>query len=943
MGDKRSNKDIINQEKVFRAIAQQGQEDIDTIKERLRKNKVVESRTKITTAINDLIKSGRLILKGKMLSINQAEIKHGKLIKSNGSSFIIIDGDTHQYYIDEKDSKGYNSNSKIEIGYYNRVIHGEIHKTPFIIKLEHEKEKSQSKEQVLPENSSQNSLIVYGRVMKSSHDELVFLPNDKKRFKYPIFIANEKKTLAKYQDKICTMRIVVNETEDKEAIGVLEEIKGDAGNPIEEYDAIAESHGANMNFSDEKVQKEIEKIPTEVDLTNYQLISLNSSSTLTKSDKPQLIDLRDINFTTTDPADCKDMDDAIYSEFDKEGNLEIYVAVANVTKYVKLNSEIGRRYIQAGFTTYAPNKAYNILPPQLSTNICSLNPNVDRLALVIKTTVDTKTGRPISSSIMDAVINSKEKFSYEQAQEIVDSNKDITEKLLQEKFKQGIPLTREEQVVMNKFASDILWQGLNRRNLLQFDSDNEYDVKFNNDMSDILDICKQPHIPYHKVIEAFMVTANEASAEFALKNNIPNIYRVHEQPNESKLDQAFEFFGYLDIPFDGDLSPVSIRNIVSSVKGTDKEKLVNNFLIRMQSKAKYCNTINPNDVKVIGRPSRKHFKTQPNQIEDIKIDFERGREVNKSGNIMQDEISRLEKNISHFGLQSEHYSHTTSPIRRITDYVTHYNILNYLHGKKLLEDQQVRDIALWANQMQDAIDLSEREFNELNSAIYCTHHINDIMKGRICSFRKLVDQSDVSAEDIVVIVENEDKGIRVQIPLLDILLNRGGSKKRVAISKYGSAVVNKTTGKPILTVCQDLTFRITESDRVTRQVRGSINLTIENDNTKNKVIQDERILDYPIYTEKTTKNDETKDFMEEGMLKNNKCCKKNYKENEDQIKSGLKFKNEIKFEEFAEDMAQHEVFKTNKSQRKKYKDKKQETIAKGQMKDYYKLENKEFE
>lgn len=934
MVDKRQNKEIIIQERVFRAIAQQPG-DIETVKERLRKAKVASSRTKINKAISDLIKEGRLILRDKQININPSTVRQAKFIQTNGSSYLLFDGDSHQYYIDRRDAVGIPQNSRVNVGTYYFPMKGKVEERSFILGLA-QTEKQEQTENILEKVGISN--IVYGRVMKTSHDELVFLPNAQRRFRKPIFIVNDRKTMAKFQDKICTMQLISDETETEQAVGFLQEIKGDAGNPIAEYDAIAESHGAIMSFSDEKVQKELEKIPTEVDLSKYELIKLGQRQTL-DTGKPQIVDLRGLNFTTTDPATCKDMDDAIYSTFDENGNLVVYVAVANVTKYVKLNSEIGKRYIQAGFTTYAPNKAYNILPPELSTNICSLNPNVPRLAFVVKTVVDIKNGEPISSSIMDAVIESKEKFSYERAQEICDEHSEVTGLALFEKCKKGQSLSREEQVVMNKVASDILWQGLNKRNQLKFDSNNEYNVALNEDMSDIVDITKEPHIPYHNVIEAFMVTANEASAEFALKNGIPNIYRVHEEPNESKLDQAQEFFGYLKIPFEGDLSPMAIKTIIASVKGTDKEKIVNNFLVRMQSKAKYCNTPNPEDVKLVGKPGRAKTIAK-NGGREVKVNFDRKQDI-VTGNIMHDAIRKLDRKISHFGLQSEHYSHTTSPIRRITDYVTHYNILAYLHGGKMLDEQIVRDIALWANQMQDAVDLSEREFNQLNSAIYCTHHLNEVMKGRICSFRKLADKKDIGAEDIVVIVENEDKGIRVQIPLVDVLAYKNITTKKVAITPYGSAIVNKNTNLPILTVCQELTFKVTESNRVTRQITGSLDLSriIETKEEQSPSFTT------PISPDFTASRGGVSSKREK-MLKNMLYCKKHQEDTakleEKEVQYGFKFKKQLKMEGIVDDLGSREAYLANKLQNRQHKKKKIEQREKGYF-DYYDLENIDIE
>lgn len=936
MGKEKNIKNILIREKIFKAIAMQPG-DIDTIKERLRKQKVAESRTKINNAIDQLLATGRLILKNKQLTVNENSVKQGRYVRNNGISYVLIEGDSKQHYLGRDDAvEDLKNNSRVNIGFYFKPSKNGLVEVPFVIG---EDKTMVQQDELL---SSLDPTIVYGRVMKTSHDNLVFMPNDKKRFKHPIVICNDKKTLAKYQDKICTMKIVDPESENKQAVGLLLEIKGQAGNPIAEYDAIAESHGANMSFEDPKVKAEIAKLPTEVDLSNYHLVKEDEKYEGTKDNRETIIDLRDLNFTTTDPATCKDMDDAIYSTFDEKGNIVVYTAVANVTKYVNLNSEIGKRYIKAGFTTYAPNKAYNILPPELSTNICSLNPNVDRLAFVVKTVVDPKTGKPISSTLLDSVIQSKEKFSYEQAQEICDDekNKDITYESLKTKVSQGEELSREEQVILNKYASDILWKGLNSRNLLQFDSNNEYDVTFNEAMDDIVDITKQPHIPYHKVIEAFMVTANEATAEYALKNGLPNIYRVHGEPNEDKLAQAYEFFGYLNMDFDGDLSPMGIKKLIADVKGKPQEKVVNNFLIRLQSKAKYCNTTNPKDVELIGKPERRgKSQTQNKKQNRSKIEF---KHETKSTMSFQDSIDAIGEK-SHFGLQSDHYSHTTSPIRRITDYITHYNILAHIKGKKLLDEDKVRDIALWANQMQDAVDSSEKEFDELNGAIYCEHHKNEKMRGRICSFRKLADSKNLGIEDIAVVVENEEKGIRVQLPLVEVLASKNCTTKNVAISQFGSAVVNKNTNAPILTVCQDLTFRVAEANRVTRVVLGTMGIARENEEQREERETDDFDTRLKILREMPI-GSSGMSSKKERMLKNTAYCKLHQNDAQarldDQSLYGIKFKNQIQFREYAEAMENVEAYRANKEHSRKHRERKRKEEIDRQLQDY---ENGDYE
>lgn len=828
--NKRNMKSNIIKERVYREIAKEtskGPYDLFTLRTKFVKHKVVESGNKFDTAIEGLKSDGRVIVRGKEIMINPEAVKHGTFFTKSNKNFgyVVFDGDNHEYGIDLRDAKGFRSNERVVVGFN---FYGNRPDIPFIISKENEftlqeneasSSKARRKAPSIFETENGQSNIVYGRVMKLNHDELVFIPNDKSRFKKNISILNEKSTMAQYQDKICTMEIITDEDGFSPAMGFIKEIKGEAGNPIAEYDAIAESHGANMDWGGEFLEKEIKKIPTEVDLSDFTLTD-EKGTVLSGNGSERIVDLRNLQFTTTDPATCKDMDDAIYSTFDKNGNLVVYTAVANVSKYVDLNSEIGKRYIRGAFTTYAPNKAYNILPPELSTNICSLNPNVDRLAFVIKTVVDPKTGIPKESKIMDTVIQSHEKYSYEKAQEICDNNPQITLEKLREKIASGEELSKEEQVVMNEKASDILWKGFKKRELIEFNTNDEYDVEFNEDMSNIIDIKQQEHIKYHKVIEAFMLTANEATAQFAKENGIPNIYRVHEAPNESKFEQAEEFFGYMNIPFDGELSPNSIRKIIASVKDTNQEKIVNNFLVRMQSKAKYNISTNPEEVGFISNKSRRINKQKQ------KNSNENNSEVATVVN-MKDIVDSLDQEISHFGLQSEHYSHTTSPIRRITDYITHYNILAFMKGKEMLSEDYVRDICQWANQMQDENDAAEREFKEVDSAIYCEGHIDDVMKGYVCGFKKLNDSKYATIDDIVVLVENEEKGIKVQIPAGELLENKGINTKNIVISPFGSALINRESRVPLIKLCSPISFRIAQADRITRQVFASSNLQQE--------------------------------------------------------------------------------------------------------------------
>ena len=756
------------------------------ITEKLLDLKMASSRRKIESAIDQLISEGRLLEKGKNIECNHNYLKQARAFSKDGKIYVVFSGNKERYLVENPFDFKIHNGAKVDVGSYLKVDKNRTIPTLFISEVEKKSEKI-----IVEEGSG----LIYGRVMKTSGDELAFFANDK-RFAHPIIITNDKLEMSKFQDKICILKIETEEFGYNQASGKIVEVKGDAGNPISEYEAIAASHGAVMSWDDDAFKEEIENAPLKVDVSKYKLVSEDEYS-LHKSEKDCIADLRALCFTTTDPVDCKDMDDAIFSTFDENGNLVIYTAVANVSKYINLNSNIGRQYLTGCFTTYSPNKAYNILPPQYSTNICSLNPNEDRLALVVKSVIDSKTGDKISDEIMDAIIESKGKYSYEKAQEICDKSSLSTTDLYK-KIMAGKDLTPDEQIIMNQKASKILSKNFDKRGSLQFESKDEYRVIFNEDMSDIEDIVPEDNCAYHKVIENFMVSANESTAKYALDNNIPNIFRVHNSPIESKTDRAIEFFGFLNIAFDGDLSVKGLRKVLALVKGTNKEKTVNRFLIRLQSKAKYSTSIDPEANKdvLIG-----------------KLKYQGG---------------LGEEGISHFGLQSTGYSHSTSPIRRVPDYLTHYNILAHIHGEKPYGINKLSNIVEWANDMETQNKQAEREFQRVNSAIYCEHHIGDVMHGTISSFKRGKDSlAKDSIDGITVEIENEEKGIVVQVPLREVLASKGISIHNCALSRYGSAIVDAVKGTPILRICEDIDFKILSANRVSGQIEASTDVTRE--------------------------------------------------------------------------------------------------------------------
>lgn len=744
-------------------------------KQMLNKGKIA-SKEKFNKIVEGLSALGKIKIDREQVTLNPNVVSLGVLQKGGNDFYVVTPNSNKHYSVSKSVASGYSVGDVLDVAleYSGKEFYA------VVLGKSNQKIKAPEKPKTISQGAdkAKGKNLILGRVVKLSHDELVFIPNKKSISLRHIPILNSKDEMSAFQDKICVMDL-----ENLDAPlqgGKIVAVKGDAGNPIHEYDAIAECYGAIMGWDDPGLALEIENIPTAVNTKNLDLISEEEAK---YSQIGKVVDLRNLPFATIDPATCKDMDDAICSSFDENGDIVCYTAVANVTKYVNLDSKIGKNYIAGCFTIYAPNKAYNILPTKLSTGICSLNPGEDRQAFVVKTVIDKDTGKAKESKIYDAIIRSRHKYSYEDAQKIVDDfGDDFVKETLQFKALHGIALTDEEQLVMNKYAAQIIWKGFDQRKMIRFVSNDEREIVFDQDLDDVVDIKVISHLFYHDVIEAFMVTANEATAKYAKENGLNNIYRVHAEPNSKKLDRATEFFDVLGIEFDGNLSAEGTRSLIEITKDTSMEEVINKFLIKMQSRAVYSENLYPDN----------------------------------GGNYIQEDL--YGERISHYALQSPHYSHTTSPIRRVPDYLTQYNILANIHCTKPISLGQIKEIVEQANKRQLDVDQAEKDFEDISSVIYCEKHIGEKMHGRITKIRYTSADEEYD-DEIVAIVKNDEKGISVEIPLSQIL---GHPATGCSLSQEGCAVYDER-GKVVLAICKPLDFIIEKADRRTMTVSGKTN------------------------------------------------------------------------------------------------------------------------
>ena len=341
-----------------------------------------------------------------------------------------------------------------------------------------------------------------------------------------------------------------------------------------------------------------------------------ASKPICQTGKSEKRDLRRLTFFTIDGKNAKDFDDAVGIKKER-GGYRLYVSIAHVAYYVPPESALDREAFLRGNSVYFPDQVLPMLPFPLSQGICSLNPKQNRLAITIEMRF-TQQGEMISYDIYQSVIQSKARLTYSQVQSVLDNRE---------------PAVKSKRIIaalqLMAELAEILRQRRMKRGSLDFDLP-EPKV-----MLDLLghttDIIRAERLFSHRIIEEFMIVANETVAMHLTKKGWPMVYRVHDKPTGEKLvafTKLIETLGY-SFPIKKEYIPKDFQRLLEEVKGTPHEFLVNRLLLRSLKQARYSSY-----------------------------------------------------NIGHFGLASDCYTHFTSPIRRYADLVVHRILKKQLHYKK---------------------------------------------------------------------------------------------------------------------------------------------------------------------------------------------------------------------------------------------------------------------
>ncbi|UXR70028.1 MULTISPECIES: ribonuclease R [unclassified Staphylococcus] len=442
--------------------------------------------------------------------------------------------------------------------------------------------------------------------------------------------------------------------------GQVSAILGHKNDPGVDILSIIYQHGIEIEFPDD-VLKEAEAVPESI--------------------KPEEIkgrrDLRDELTITIDGADAKDLDDAIALKQLDNGHIELTVSIADVSYYVTEGSALDREAYDRATSVYLVDRVIPMIPHRLSNGICSLNPNVDRLTMSCRMEINER-GEVVKHEIFDSVIHSDARMTYDAVNEIITEQNPA----IRQHYAEVTPMLDLAQTLSNR-----LIDMRKRRGEIDFDIP-EAQVQVNGEGIPE-DVVIRTRGEGERLIESFMLTANETIAEHFNKKDVPFLYRIHEQPKSERLRQFFDFitnFGMMIKGTGEEIHPSTLQQISEEVTGRPEDRVISTMMLRSMQQARY-----------------------------------------------------EADNLGHFGLAADYYTHFTSPIRRYPDLIVHRLIRKYLieqsmDGKSMRrwEDALPEIATHTSNRERRAIE-AERDTDELKKAEYMIQHIGDEFEGVISS------------------------------------------------------------------------------------------------------------------------------------------------------------------------------------------------------------------
>ena len=435
-------------------------------------------------------------------------------------------------------------------------------------------------------------------------------------------------------------------------MGSVEKVLGKSGDPGVDILAVLYGHELPVEFPKD-VEEEAEAL---------------RARGITGADLENREDLRDELIFTIDPVDAKDHDDALSIKQTGDNEYEVGIHIADVSYYVTEGSRLDAEALRRGTSVYMVDRTIPMLPEALSSDLCSLRENVDRLAMSVTARLDGE-GNILAHKLTRSVIRSRHKLAYEQAQAVIEG-------------RGSIDAETDAAIHMLVALSRKLRDKRIERGSLDFDLP-EARVILNRE-GQPTDIQKIERLESHRLIEDFMLLANEIVARKGSRAKLPFLYRVHESPDDERIAQLQEFaktFGY-SISQKKKPSPKDLQTLLERIKGRPEERLLSTVVLRSMRQARYSH-----------------------------------------------------ENLGHFGLAAKFYSHFTSPIRRYPDLIVHricaHAFLNDENVREAMNAKMLPEIARISSERERVAVDAERDSIELKKVEFMERHIGDEFAGTI--------------------------------------------------------------------------------------------------------------------------------------------------------------------------------------------------------------------
>ena len=599
-----------------------------------------EERDELKQILADLLAEGKLQItkRGKYLKGDgRADGLIGTFISNaRGFGFVEIEGSDQDLFIPENGVNGAFHKDKVQVE---------------LLKSQQGKRREAKVVRILEHGMTR----VVGTYEKSKNFGFVLPDNEK--ISSDIFVPVERSKGAVNGHKV-VVELTDYGDEKHKPEGKIVEIIGHVNDPGVDIASIVKGFELPVEF-EEKVLNQAQRVNKEV----------------SEADRAGRKDLRDVLMVTIDGEDAKDLDDAV-NVYRAGENYCLGVHIADVTNYVQESSALDREALKRGTSVYLTDRVIPMLPHALSNGICSLNQGVDRLALSCLMTVNRK-GEVLDYEIAESVIHVDRRMTYTAVNRILEDEDPETIR----EYEELVPM-----FLLMKELAGILREKRNKRGSIDFDFPESKIILDNNGVP--LEIKPYERNTATRIIEDFMLLANETVAQHFYWMEMPFVYRTHETPDPEKILKLGTFinnFGYNIKVKSGDneIHPKEIQKLLCKIEGTEEEALITRLTLRSMKQAKYT--------------------------------------VNNTG---------------HFGLACSCYCHFTSPIRRYPDLQIHRIIKEQLRGR--LKEERIDhynkilpEVAKHSSEMERRADEAERETDKLKKAQYMESRIGEVFEGVI--------------------------------------------------------------------------------------------------------------------------------------------------------------------------------------------------------------------